>query len=708
VGHEFGPTIHQQHTTFANGAQVWTNRSTNELWAASGVTLPPYGFVAKAPGGLSAGSILAGGRHVAFSRSPGRFFLDVCDGGGVAGLWAVKAARSTCVEYPAGAKTISITPLRRSESPYSVELNLGKMGLDGVAVHGVAAEDVDESVGWTLEDGILKVEVPAKAFRCVVKLASGASKGPRLMMIRLQGSHTASDGQWAKTFGILRENRAACDEVWFSTGQGCPTLEWHREHAKRLGRYAEQLRSAGIVPSLQFQATIGHADHIFVREEGVAGKTWSGFTGRGGTESLYCACPRQPGFLEYYREAARIYAEFRPAWVWIDDDLRIGNHGIGSPADREKDGWIGCWCPTCIAAFNAETGGAWTRETLDEAMKGDSALFDRWEKFSFDGIAHLARIMAEETHRVSPETRLAYQHCTYRNDSMLSVYRAFHDATGLGVGGRIGGGAYYDMNPNAQMIKAFEASRERRRLGDPEWVEAWCAEVETWPRAFSSRTAQSLLDESLVNLAVGMNCLSFLIMDPKFESDEWYGENLLAPLAAERPLLEAYRRCSEGTVPAGFSDATTATAEALYSFALAGVPVAPGPGMSCGEVTDADLAGFSIKRMSSAALLDLRNRLDRRSGGKAPVLVETPSVGLVLPRVAPDGALRSVVLVNARIDLQKPVRMRLRNVPPDVRTATWWALRENPVDLPVEMQGGGEAVVTIPAVSAWNCGWLSL
>ena len=258
------------------------------------------------------------------------------------------------------------------------------------------------------------------------------------------------------------------------------------------------------------------------------------------------------------------------------------------------------------------------------------------------------------------------------------------------------------------MVKAFEASRERRRLGNPGWVEAWCAEVETWPRAFSSRTAQSLLDESLVSLAVGMNCLSFLIMDPKFESDEWYGENLLAPLAAERPLLEAYRRCNVGTVPAGFADATTATAEALYNFALAGVPVIPGPGMSCGEVTNADLVGFNIKRMSSAALLDLRRRLDKRSGGKAPVLVETPSVGLVLPRVASDGAFRSVVLVNARIDSQKPVRIRLRNVPPDVRTATWWALREKPVALPVGRQAGGEAVVIIPAIFAWNCGWLSL
>ncbi len=530
---------------------------------------------------------------------------------------------------------------------------------------------------------------------------------PLLMQIRLQGGHTRDDAQWAKTFGVLKGNRTVCDEVWLSTGQGCPTLDWARDHARRLVGYADQLRSVGIVPSLQFQATLGHADHIFIREEGAEGKTWGGFTGRGGTECRFCGCPRQPGFLAYYREAARLYAACRPAYVWIDDDLRISNHGIGSPGEMEGNGWIGCWCKTCIAAFNAETGGSWTRETLDEAMKGDSALYDRWEKFSFDGIVAIARMMAAEIHKVSPETRLAYQHGPYRNDSQLAVYRALREATGgLPVGGRLGGGGWYDYDPNGQMEKAFEAARQRRVLGDPEWVASWCAEIETWPRTFSSRTAQGILNEALASLAVGVNCLSLFIMDPAFETEEWYAENLLEPLAAERPLLEAYRRDSEGTVPAGFADATTATPEALYRFALAGVPVMPGVGKSFGDVTDADLAGFDIRKMSSSALLGLRRKMDERAGGKAPVFVETPSVGLVLPRVAADGTLRSVVLVNARIDAQKPVRLRLRGVPAGVKAATWRALRGKPESIPVESQGNGEATVTVPALSAWNCGWL--
>ena len=525
------------------------------------------------------------------------------------------------------------------------------------------------------------------------------------MMIRLRGPHTADDAQWAKTFKALRENRGACDDVWFSTGIGFPKMAWHAVHVKRLARYADDLRSVGIVPSLQVQATLGHSDDTTLLE-GVDGKTWGGFTGRSGIECKACNCPRQPGFLAYVREMAGLYASFRPGYVWIDDDLRIAGHAPGSPWGKVPDGWIGCWCPTCLAAFNAETGGHWTRATLDAAMKGDAALFDRWEKFSFAGIAEVARAIAEETHKVSPETRLAYQHGRYRNDSQLAVYRAMHEATGLPVGARPGGGAYFDYNPNDQMVKAFGAARQQKCLGNPEWIEAWCPEIETFPRAFASRTAQGLLNEAFVNLAYGMNCISFLIMDTRYETDAWYGENLLAPLAAEKPFLEAYRRHNAGTLPAGLADATKATPEALYRFALAGAPVLPGPGKAYGEVADADL-NFSISRMSSSAILELRRTMDARTGGKMPVLVETPTVGLVVPRVTPDGALRSVALVNARIDTQKPVTLRLRGVPSGVETATWWAFHADPVVLPL-MRVGGETTIRIPALTAWNCGWLML
>ena len=121
---------------------------------------------------------------------------------------------------------------------------------------------------------------------------------------------------------------------------------------------------------------------------------------------------------------------------------------------------------------------------------------------------------------------------------------------------------------------------------------------------------------------------------------------------------------------------------------------------------DADMS-FEIDNMSSSILMDLRRRFDKRAGGKTPVVVETPTVGLVIPRVAADGTLRSVALLNARIDVQKPARLRLRGVPQGTTSAVWHALRGKPVSVSLE-RDGADAMATIPALSAWNCGWLEI
>jgi len=63
------------------------------------------------------------------------------------------------------------------------------------------------------------------------------------------------------------------------------------------------------------------------------------------------------------------------------------------------------------------------------------------------------------------------------------------------------------------------------------------------------------------------------------------------------------------------------------------------------------------------------------------------------------------MIENARIDVQQPLSLRLRGVPKDIDRATWWALRGKAVELPIE-HSGGDAFVTIPQLSAWNCGCL--
>ncbi len=73
--HQFGNTVHQQHTTFSNGAEVWINRETNTTVTVVNRDLPPYGFYAKTKN-CEAGVVTAHGQRFGFASSPNAIFID--------------------------------------------------------------------------------------------------------------------------------------------------------------------------------------------------------------------------------------------------------------------------------------------------------------------------------------------------------------------------------------------------------------------------------------------------------------------------------------------------------------------------------------------------------------------------------------------------------------------------------------------------------
>ena len=330
---------------------------------------------------------------------------------------------------------------------------------------------------------------------------AGASVELPRMMLRLNSRNTFKPEQWTKALKSIAENPGCGDEVWFSTGIAFPKIEWHIEHARRLQAAAEDVRRLGIVPSLQIQATIGHGDHIAAHED-ISGKTWGGFMGRGGVEAHTCNCPRQTAFLDYYRQLSAAYAKMKPSRVWIDDDLRVRNH---SPAaDFES---VGCWCATCIAAFNG----------------------------------------AEE-----------------------------------------------------QIIKCIEAAMGRRNLGNPGFVDLWCEETESWPRAYAARSGQNVLIEQMAAIACGMDSLSYFVTDPDREEDELYSRAILKPLAEAAPVLRAYLDDSRGTVPCGVT-LPTSDAGAIYKFARIGIPVLPGWGRGTKSLQGSDMPFYIFDKPSTSS-----------------------------------------------------------------------------------------------------------
>lgn len=523
-----------------------------------------------------------------------------------------------------------------------------------------------------------------------------------IMLLRLCATNTESDERWEGIFNAIKENPGCCDEVWFSTSMSYPSLEWHREKAERMKKGAEQLRAIGIIPSLQIQMTIGHGDHFAVGKESMyVGKTWTGWTGSTGVEDKYCSCPRQPEFLDYFRQMTHYYAQMKPCCIWIDDDLRMDNH---LPASRGS--YIGCWCETCIAAFNAEYQTDWTRETLAKAMSENNELQAIWRQFSLNSIMEVVRCITEEAMKVSPDTKMALQNTQSEEALMLvpSLLKTLHELSGKPVGYRSGGGDYYDLNDtHNQIVKSMQSSRFIREMGNPDYVEKWCPEVESFPRVYGSRTAQSALVEGFTALAYGHNAISMFVLAGDQDDPSVYSYAILKPLAAAAPMLKSYAKANEGTEPVGYE--AEVPVKRLYEFGRSGIPVLPGIGKPLVTLTQEDLGRLDICSQRSSEIQILRDELNTRC--PSPVVCASPFVGLLIPRVDKDGLLKTVGIMNTRIDVQEHLRIKLNSLPENAKKVLWYEMKKSPMELPIEWTDK-QAYVEIPEIGAWNVGYLGI
>ena len=452
-----------------------------------------------------------------------------------------------------------------------------------------------------------KLEMTGKAIKrftacttMIVAAVAAASDGIPFSAIRLRKPHTDREDVWQGLLAQFAKHRAGVDEVWFSTGINFPKMEEHRRAAQRLAKASEDLRRIGILPSLQIQATIGHGD-AFLRYADNSGMTWQGFTSGNGAVAKGCNCFRAPGFLAYMREMSTLYAAaMRPYSAWIDDDIRIINHG--------GPGW-GCHCDHCLGLFAKKEGKARSRKQLIEEMKTVAALAARWRAFAFEGEAELVRVIAEAVHAVSPETRMCQQQPGRYFPEHRLLYEAHHAATGLPVGMRPGAGAYFDHDARAQIGKAYTLALQIDTIGPLPFIDRICPEIESCPRSFACRTGQGVLLEALESLAQGMNAISALIMDAGFETPEWYGDELLAPLARNAAMMKRYVALNAGAARCGYGFAGDPPVQ-LQTSSLPLKPLIPGARSALARIVTTtaaqnavDAGGEAVERLLAEDLL---------------------------------------------------------------------------------------------------------
>jgi hypothetical protein len=255
---------------------------------------------------------------------------------------------------------------------------------------------------------------------------------------------------------------------------------------------------------------------------------------------------------------------------------------------------------------------------------------------------------------------------------------------------------------SGQIIKSMQSARFVELIGNPEYIDLWCPEIETWPRVYGSRTGQGVLVEAFAALAYGLNSVSMFMMAADMEPADLYSRTLLKPVSEGSDVLMRYARANDGTSVVGYK--CDVPCDLLYEFARTGIPVLPGVGQSLGDLSVDYIQSFNIPKQLSSKIQQERDHLD--SLNVSPATCCSPFVGLLIPRVTSDGQLRTVALINTRIDSQEQISIRLTGLPADVKSVMWREMKKKPVRVRLERTADGQCHATIPSLSAWSAGFL--
>ena len=532
----------------------------------------------------------------------------------------------------------------------------------------------------------------------------------------------------------------ACDEFWFATGSRKTIPELEKE-CGTFARYRPLCEKAGIILSYQQGLTLGHGASHDGRWSMPGEQTFPDDAWQRGADGARIGflCPRSPAVLDYEREYAKtVLRVVNPGSYWIDDDLRLG---VSKPD--------GCFCDRCIAAFNAKTGGHWTREELVKRLyAGDSAnaggqdpVRAQWCEFNAESLAVYAAEVRKAADELGSRCRLAYQSVWADRTYTARDYRPLLEAlSGSGhatVGIRPGAGFYVEAEPRGMVSKCLSVAREAERCrGYGGLVASVCYEQETYPRHVLHKSPGAIMTECALALASGCDSLSlYWFSAVTHEPVEEY-DRFLKTLLASRPYFErlaaSVRRTRLGGVARFVGSVALQTADynlgdgADFDLACAGIPVTvANPAASAWYVTDKSRREMTASDEASCRDLNTGSRfvdisdmgkyplaarrakllddLDAATGGLFPVRVDACRPLRILPRVREDGCLDSVTLLNLSIGGTDEIKVRVRRpVSRNTLLQTAAMAAPDPVACEPAQQTADESVITLPDIGPWQ------
>lgn len=329
---------------------------------------------------------------------------------------------------------------------------------------------------------------------------SKKTRSPITLAWRIGFPHCESAAEFARLLKFLKQHGPVVDEVALFdsvTHHLYIPLDVIAKRAKVLGKRVRALKQAGL-PSVGINVltTIGQIDEAWDYNVPLP---FQPMVGHDGSVSKGCACPNTKEFRDYVRAKYELIAKARPDFIWLDDDIRMHQHGVA----------YGCFCPTCLAISNQATGSRHTRESLVAALSDPARgeLRQAWIGQNIRTLESLLSDVAKVVRAVEPGIATGLMHAgpAWTTYSGLAFGRWFR-ALGA-TKSRPGGGFYNDAHRFGVLHKALESGRQRMLL--PQTVTDCQYELENFPYQTLLKSVGSVMNECTLAFAVGLNGIAF-------------------------------------------------------------------------------------------------------------------------------------------------------------------------------------------------------
>lgn len=325
-----------------------------------------------------------------------------------------------------------------------------------------------------------------------------------------------------------------------------PDDQWLLNYQQILYEVKRRLDECGIVYSLNPNVTQGHGD----RGRGINRRhtDWSMITDSKGVSAEDCACCISEGWRDYIRRQWTMYAQTRPAVIWIEDDIRTSGHGpVG----------YGCFCDEHIRRFNQKLGLHYSRSDIVTRLLAHGtpdSIREQWIDFVREVTASTIQLMTETVHAVSPETVIGLmssgpEYHALEGRDWDELYRIMSDSGRNAVASRPPLGNYHEQSLNGLLYTANQIHLTRRVVDGPKCIEE--GEIESFPYSSYSKSNVFLTLQNDVAISSGCDMLTLNLFDHS-GTPMAVNEDILRTLGWQKKYLSAIKsRYPERAVDAG-------------------------------------------------------------------------------------------------------------------------------------------------------------